>query len=335
MLEFKIGRKVYIGYEKDYLLDNGACIQLCTHDGRGLHYKNYISYKSVRLTKVLINSIDFSSFTKIKKDFLTYYIINKNSQFKISKKMKLQDLRKVAKECIEILGFEEIDPKGKEDKLIKELTEVALLIGADGEDAVEESELVDLTKTTKNFLLELRDSNTPDEEAAEVEEKPAKKEKKAKKEKASKKEEEIDEEEDEEEQERDMVSEVNEADLDTLKALIKENKESFPIASRGLPLQKNLDKLRVKALKDLGEEVEEEEKEEKPVKEKAPKKESKASAQNFIQTCICKNFKITTPQIIEKLNKAGYTTTSEKYVAMRAKECIMIINILKDLGKLN
>ena len=174
--------------------------------------------------------------------------------------MKLQELRKAAKECKDELGFTEINPKGKQADLEAQLIEVAMSIGAEGEDAIEESELDGISKTTKTLLLKLRDENSEGKEEA-PEEKPTKKEKKIK----------------------------------------KTKKEKVP----------------------------------EPTEKEEEEEEKKMSAMKFIQICICKNFKVTNETIIEKLEKAGYDTTSERYVDMRRKEALAVITILQELEKVN
>lgn len=248
--------------------------------------------------------------------------------------MKVAELKKAAKEVKTELGFEEIDLKGD---VKAQLIEVAGLIGADGEDAIEEDELNDLSKETKALLLELRSSGADDSEEAE-EEKPVKKAK-AKKKAKKEVEPEPEEEETEDDEDIDILEEVKNADLDGLKALIKEQgKEVFPIASRGLPLQKNADKLRVKALKDLGEEVEEETapvKEEKPVKEKKAPKKEKASKENgtyLTRLWTVKNPKLTPDEVFDKLQKKG-VTMSLVSVKLRQNEVLSVLKIQAELKK--
>lgn len=250
--------------------------------------------------------------------------------------MKKSELLKAAKEVKTELGFEEIDLKGD---IKAQLIEVASLIGADGEDAIEEDELNDLTKETKEILLQLKDSGV--DETPEEEEKPTKK-KATKKAKAKKEVEPEPEEETETEDEDELVTKIKTLDLADLKALIKsEGKEVFPIASRGLPLQKNADKLRVKALKDLGEEVEESEtapvKEEKPAKEKkAPKaKTSTKSKENgtyLTRLWTVKNPKLTPDEIFDKLQEKG-VTMSLVSVKLRQNEVLAVLKIQAELKK--
>lgn len=250
--------------------------------------------------------------------------------------MKLQELRKIAKEVKEELGFEEIDPKGKQADLENQLTEVALSIGAEGEDAIEESELDDLSKETKSFLLELRDANQPEEKEETPEEEPEPEEKSKKKEKKTKKakKEKAPEPEQDEEPDFDILERVQSTDLDGLKALIKEQgKEVFPIASRGLPLQKNADKLRTKALKDLGEDVlEKQEKEEKPVEKAKVKKDPKANGTYLTRLWTVENPKITPDKIFDKLEKKGVTMALIS-VKLRQNEVLAVLKIQEELKK--
>ena len=74
-IKFKIRGKEFAGYPKDYILDNGECLQLCTHNDRVLIYKGYDRLTSVLLTATAIKSIDLSKLIKVEQGGMIYYYI--------------------------------------------------------------------------------------------------------------------------------------------------------------------------------------------------------------------------------------------------------------------
>jgi hypothetical protein len=60
----KIGRTEYQIKKGDYILDNGACYQFCSGDGRTLKQVGYTGYTNLVLPKSLVNKITFSEMTK-------------------------------------------------------------------------------------------------------------------------------------------------------------------------------------------------------------------------------------------------------------------------------
>jgi hypothetical protein len=66
--------KSYQPQKGDYILDNGACKQFCTGDGRELYFKKWTSYSSIVLTKAAIKQINIAGMrTKVRSNNCQYY----------------------------------------------------------------------------------------------------------------------------------------------------------------------------------------------------------------------------------------------------------------------
>lgn len=53
MKNLKIGRKEYEVKPGDYIMDNGACYQFCSGDGRELAGKGFVSFKNLVMSNKL------------------------------------------------------------------------------------------------------------------------------------------------------------------------------------------------------------------------------------------------------------------------------------------
>jgi len=75
--QIKVGHKVFQPQKGDYILDNGACKQFCTGDGRTLVQKGYDSYRNIVLPKSVVKNINIASMrTVVKPNGLQYYFFD-------------------------------------------------------------------------------------------------------------------------------------------------------------------------------------------------------------------------------------------------------------------
>jgi hypothetical protein len=79
MKTIKSGRKLYDIHVNDYILDNGACYQFITGDGRSLKFVGWHSYTNVIISKAVFKKLPFSTMIKKEKNNMTYYIFTKKS----------------------------------------------------------------------------------------------------------------------------------------------------------------------------------------------------------------------------------------------------------------
>jgi hypothetical protein len=76
MNTLKIGRTEYEVKKGDYILNNGACYQFCSGDGRALKIEGFNMYANLRIPKSLISKIPFTEMDRkqSKDGRLIYYI---------------------------------------------------------------------------------------------------------------------------------------------------------------------------------------------------------------------------------------------------------------------
>ena len=241
------------------------------------------------------------------------------------KKVKLNDLKKLGKELNELLFDEDnkkdgwVDIKAPEKDLTAAITEI-LMKEEDGELFVTEDDFEELSEKSVELIKNIREKA---EEAEEAEEKPTKKGKPQKK-KPEPEEEEEDKEGGEDET-SDLIEKVEECEeLIDLKKLVKSEEILAPLR-KGIGIQKNLDKLRIRVLAHLnGEET--------PKKDTVKKVDGKG-ASYFVRYFTCQNPKITVNQIESKLKEKGLSQ-SPSSISIRRTEMIRAIEIMNELKKL-
>lgn len=163
--------------------------------------------------------------------------------------LRTKVLQKVAEELNDFLDITpRISTKSTDEVLREKILEAAGLLVVDGK----VNEMLELSKTTQKVIAVLReDVEMEDEEVPE--EKPKAKMKVVKPAKDEDEEPPLEFEEEEEEYPiKDLPTAVEKADLTELKAIIKRSPDVFVTASKGINLMKDVEKIREKALNDLG-----------------------------------------------------------------------------------
>jgi len=243
------------------------------------------------------------------------------------KKIKLNDLKKLGKELNELLFDEDdkkngwVDIKAPEKDLTAAITEI-LMKEEDGELFVTEDDFEELSEKSVEIIKSIRAA--AEAKLLKDSEKADSKDKKDKK-KKSKADPEPGPEPEEENENADLIKQVEECEeLIDLKKLVKSEEILAPLR-KGIGIQKNLDKLRIRVLAHLnGEET--------PKKDTVKKVDGKG-ASYFVRYFTCQNPKITVNQIESKLKEKGLSQ-SPSSISIRRTEMIRAIEIMNELKKL-
>lgn len=163
--------------------------------------------------------------------------------------LSLKVLQKVAEELNDFLDITpRISTKSNEEELSEKILEAAGLLVVDGK----VNELLELSKTTQKVIHVLQ-THVDTEEEEVPEEKPKAKMKVVKPTKDEDEEPPLEFEEEEQGYPiKDLPNAVKKADLTELKEIIKRSPDIFVTAAKGINLMKDVDKIREKALNDLG-----------------------------------------------------------------------------------
>lgn len=79
-MTIKIRRNEYKIHAGDYILDNGACWQLCAGDRRNFGWNNWDCIKSVIIPKSVLVKIDLSKFKATKCNWGVKYYFTEEPQ---------------------------------------------------------------------------------------------------------------------------------------------------------------------------------------------------------------------------------------------------------------